>query len=177
MLASLLLHPDYRCDAVDRIDVELDRPSARSVQLRYRVSGAVSDLALPASARPERTDGLWNYSCFEFFLGREEGPGYVEFNFAPSSRWAAYSFRDRRSGMALLETTAPAIETQAGEGWYELTARIELPDLGGADLRMGLSAVIEEARGPKSYWALAHPPGKADFHHPDCFALHLPPAK
>jgi len=23
---------------------------------------------------------------------------------------------------------------------------------------------------------LAHPPGKPDFHHPDCFALELPPA-
>jgi hypothetical protein len=24
--------------------------------------------------------------------------------------------------------------------------------------------------GRKSYWALAHPPGKADFHHSDCLA-------
>jgi hypothetical protein len=40
----------------------------------------------------------------------------------------------------------------------------------------GVSAVIEEANGAKSYWALAHPPGKPDFHHPDCFRLELPPA-
>ena len=33
--------------------------------------------------------------------------------------------------------------------------------------------VIEELDGTKSYWALAHPPGKPDFHHPDCFALTL----
>jgi hypothetical protein len=25
--------------------------------------------------------------------------------------------------------------------------------------------------GHKSYWALAHPPGRADFHHFDSFAL------
>ena len=37
-------------------------------------------------------------------------------------------------------------------------------------------AVIEEKDGTKSYWALAHPPGEPDFHHPDCFALDLPPA-
>lgn len=37
-----------------------------------------------------------------------------------------------------------------------------------------ISAVIEEADGTKSYWALRHPPGKPDFHHPDCFALELP---
>jgi hypothetical protein len=40
---------------------------------------------------------------------------------------------------------------------------------------VGLSAVIEETNGRKSYWALCHPPGKPDFHHPDCFALELPP--
>jgi len=42
--------------------------------------------------------------------------------------------------------------------------------------RLGLSALIEEPSGHKSYWALAHPPGKADFHHPDCFAHELFPA-
>jgi hypothetical protein len=36
--------------------------------------------------------------------------------------------------------------------------------------RLGLSALIEETSGRKSYWALAHPPGKPDFHHADCFA-------
>src|SRR3546814_9971873 len=40
-------------------------------------------------------------------------------------------------------------------------------------VRVALSAVIEETDGTKSYWALRHPPGKPDFHHPDCFALAL----
>jgi hypothetical protein len=39
--------------------------------------------------------------------------------------------------------------------------------------QIGASAVIEETNGTKSYWALAHPPGKADFHHSDCFAAVL----
>jgi hypothetical protein len=37
----------------------------------------------------------------------------------------------------------------------------------------GLTAVLEEADGVKSYWALAHGPGKADFHHAACFAARL----
>ena len=41
---------------------------------------------------------------------------------------------------------------------------------------IALSAVIETRDGAKSYWALKHPPGKPDFHHPDCFALKLPAA-
>jgi hypothetical protein len=41
----------------------------------------------------------------------------------------------------------------------------------------GLAAVIEEEGAVKSYWALAHPPGKPDFHHPTCFAATLPAPK
>lgn len=43
-----------------------------------------------------------------------------------------------------------------------------------SECRLGMSAVIEEQEGTKSYWALAHPPGKPDFHHPACFAITLP---
>ena len=33
---------------------------------------------------------------------------------------------------------------------------------------------IEETDGTLSYWALAHPSPKPDFHHPDGFVLELP---
>jgi hypothetical protein len=59
----------------------------------------------------------------------------------------------------------------------ELTAAIDLgalsPRLTGADLRLAVSSVIEAADGRCSYWALRHPPGRPDFHHPDGFALAL----
>jgi hypothetical protein len=42
--------------------------------------------------------------------------------------------------------------------------------------RLGLSALIEDTGGHKSYWALAHPPGKPDFHHADSFAHEFSPA-
>ncbi len=40
--------------------------------------------------------------------------------------------------------------------------------------KVGLSAVIEAIDGTFSYWALAHPSDKPDFHHPDSFVLELP---
>ena len=43
------------------------------------------------------------------------------------------------------------------------------------DLGVFRLAVIEAVDGSVSYWALAHPAGKPDFHHPDGFALQLPP--
>jgi hypothetical protein len=33
--------------------------------------------------------------------------------------------------------------------------------------------VVEDYRGRLTYWALEHPPGKPDFHHPDSFAIEL----
>ena len=45
----------------------------------------------------------------------------------------------------------------------------------GLEWEIGLSAVIEEIGGTKSYWALAHGRGPPDFHDPTCFAYHLPP--
>ena len=40
--------------------------------------------------------------------------------------------------------------------------------------QLALTAVIEDTTGALSYWALAHPSGAPDFHHPDCFVLELP---
>jgi hypothetical protein len=56
----------------------------------------------------------------------------------------------------------------------ELRAELDIPAIGPC--RLGLSAVLEDTAGMRSYWALAHPPGAPDFHNPDCFALELPPA-
>jgi hypothetical protein len=52
-----------------------------------------------------------------------------------------------------------------------------LPDLGpDASWRLGLSALIDDTGGARSYWALAHAPGKPDFHHAASFALDFSPA-
>jgi hypothetical protein len=49
------------------------------------------------------------------------------------------------------------------------------PELLNGPWHLGLSAIVEDTNGGKSYWALAHPPGKPDFHHADCFTLELSP--
>ncbi len=75
--------------------------------------------------------------------------------------------------MAPLEVDdTPKIYTSIEHGALIVTAVVAWTDQ--APLHLALSAVIEEKEGTKSYWALKHPPGKPDFHHPDCFALTLP---
>lgn len=157
-------------------EVGRDRPG--HLWLRYEVAGAVGALRLPAPSSPDRVDGLWRRTCFEAFVRAEGAEGYYEFNFAPSGQWAAYSFHRYRQGMQpAAGIGAPAIALNATRQGFELTAALQLDRVAdlprAATWRLGLSAVIEAADGGVSYWALAHPPGKADFHHADCFALEL----
>ena len=167
---ALKLHPDYACDAVKAIHVSVARSGAL-VALRYVVTGTIADLLIAPAAQPERRDGLWQHSCFEVFARAPGDACYREFNFAPSGEWAAYRFAAYRSGMALEETPPPRIRTAAAPERFALEAEVALEP---GPLRLALSAVIEERGGRKSYWALAHPEGKADFHHPDSFAYELP---
>jgi hypothetical protein len=181
MRQALRLHPDSLCSAVTHIEVDVARPHAGSLALSYFVSGKIDDLRIPPVVTAARTDELWRHTCFEAFVGTSATAAYCEFNFAPSTQWAAYRFSGYRSGMRVAtEMSAPRIDVQSSPESYTLQALLELDWLsrlpGGARWRLGLSAVIEETSGRKSYWASAHPPGKADFHHADCFAHELPPA-
>jgi hypothetical protein len=165
----LVCHPEYPPLAVRAVEVEV-RGGADDVLLTYRVAGA-DKVIFPDWSAPVRTDELWRTTCFELFLQFDDEERYVEFNFSPSTRWAAYAFDSYRDGMVPLHRdVTPHIE--------RLPDGVEVDcDLGGlphGELRMGLTAVIEEEGGVRSFWSLAHAPGAPDFHHPACFAARLP---
>ena len=119
-------------------------------------------------------DRLWEHTCFEAFILTEQG-SYCELNFSPSTQWAAYRFSAYRKDMARAEVTAPpVITTRSGSGRITVEALADLTGIAGTSAtpaRMALSAVIEAPDGTRSYWALAHPAPKPDFHHPDAFTL------
>ena len=179
MLSPLKRHPDSRGAPAVQVQVQAMRPRPHQLRLRYLLTGELSGLRLPPVQPPERTDDLWRHTCLEAFL-RTPGHAYYEFNFAPSTRWAAYRLESYRSGMATAETVgAPQMNSTATPDRYEFEVELDLaglPELPPADTwTLGVSAVLEDAEGAVTYWALAHPPGKPDFHHPDSFVLHLPP--
>ena len=175
---SLHAHPDFASQAARTIEVELSRRDSSMLALRYLVRG--NALLLPALEAPRRTDGLWQRTCFEAFL-RGSDDRYYEFNFSPSSQWASYSFSGHRAGMADATEAVPSrIQTNEGDGLFELEVEIALEPLyarlGEEPWYLALSAVIEDKNNVKSYWALAHPDGKPDFHDIACFAEALPGA-
>jgi hypothetical protein len=181
MRELLRLHPDFVCPAVSRIVVDVERSRAGTLLLRYVVTGSIAQLRVPPVTVSACADGLWQHTCFEAFIRAGAASAYYEFNFAPSTQWAAYRFAGYRNGMqALTEIAPPVIETRSDAECCAVEAFVELAPLSDlpreADWQLGLCAVIEEAGGRKSYWALAHPPGKPDFHHPDCFASEISPA-
>jgi hypothetical protein len=178
MQLALKLHPGSRPTAAAQIDVDVTRPGPGSLMLRYVATGPVSHLELPARAAPTRADELWKHTCFEAFIAAPNGGGYCEFNFSPSSQWAAYRFGGYRDGMTEIgEILAPNISARSDATRFELSVRLDLgrvPDLAGLKAwRLGLSAVIEDINRGIAYWALAHPPGKPDFHHASGFACQL----
>lgn len=143
-------------------------------RFRYVVRGAVERIALPARAAPRHTDELWRHTCFEAFIAAQDRPAYVECNFAPSGAWAAYRFSRYRSGMkALAPVASPRVTLHTQPDRLVLEARLQLNEFAGQSLRIGITAVIEDQAGGRSYWALRHPRSKPDFHHRGGFILRL----
>ena len=172
-MPQLRRHPDSRSGAI-AIEAQAERQSEGRLAVSFIVRGDLAALILPPTAPSARADDLWRRTCFEAFVRAEGEDGYYEFNLAPSTEWAVYRFDGYRQGMAPAGE-APRIEVRPGADAFELRAVLDLGELmaPSAAWRVGLSAVVEDAGGV-SYWALAHPAGKPDFHHPDCFALELP---
>ncbi len=165
---SLLPHPDTPPLEIEGVEGWISFNGA-DYCINYQVFGATPKVSV--SGMPARTDGLWQFTCFELFVKPDEGESYLEFNFVPGGSWAAYSFDRYRMGQTDLSVCAPKVESiESG-----IRASGNLGVAMSNRSSFAISAVIEETDGTKSYWALAHPPGAPDFHHPSCFTISLPP--
>ena len=175
MRRDLIPHPDSYAGAVSGLSAAAAR-AGPALSLNYRLTGVLDRIVIPSPAAPERTDALWKHTCFEAFIRTPGADSYVELNFSPSSQWAAYGFTGYREGMSPLDIPPPRIERAMKAGSLDLTVSLTLAGLAefaAAPWRVALTAVIEDATSARSYWALAHPPGKPDFHRADGFVLEL----
>ena len=175
--AYLLAHPDAGGEFVWSIAAQAQLSGA-TLSCRYEVRADMTRIRLPRARSGRRADGLWRHTCFEAFLGTPERSEYYEFNFSPALDWAAYRFEDYRAGMSPAPLAqAPGLQVRRGADELELAATVHLDGLAAlaqpGALRLALAAVIEEDTGRLGYWALRHPPGNPDFHHPESFTLEL----
>ena len=170
---ALVPHPATPSAAVQSLLVEVRR-TPRGLSLRYVLTAELERLRIAPPRPAARVDGLWRHTCFELFLARED-PAYREFNFSPSGEWAAYAFAAYRASGSPLDCAPPAIQCRRAQEALVLEARVAgLPE---GPLRLGLSAVVEDAAGSLTYWALRHPAAKPDFHDRTSFTLALDEAR
>lgn len=175
---SLSPHPaDDRAPGIG-VEVAVRREPPDALEMHFRLTGNVTELRFPPPARAERVDDLWHHTCFEAFVRASDDDAYLELNFSPSGEWAAYHFSSWRNGMRpALECAAPSIRFDVGGEAADLHVGLTLgwaTRLRDADWRVGLAAILEDRKGRKSHWALAHAPGPPDFHHADTFTCELP---
>lgn len=176
MQYDLICHPAFPAREAFAVwvtaDYSGDFGEMATLNLWFSVKAPIAQFAVPETGPGQRRDELWTTTCFEAFLQPEGESDYAEFNFAPSGDWAAYDFDSYRQGMRPLDLdAAPYIRVEDNLTWWTLGATIAVPS--GNRWRAGLSAVIEEADGTKSYWALGHAGDKPDFHDPACFTARL----
>ena len=173
----LIGHAATPSSSAQNIDVRIDFSAMAELAIEYSLSGEIDKLLIPTQRAPRRADHLWRHTCFEAFIATRDNERYWEFNFAPSGDWAIYRFDSYRNAVSAIDAPPPIITTARSANNLTMNATVDLnnfPNLKNrTELRLALSAVIEDNNGALSYWALAHPPGKPDFHHRDSFALTL----
>jgi hypothetical protein len=177
----LVPHPATPCQVLDFIEVAVAY-GYPELKLQFRLSGRMQDLAIPGPEGPVRTAGLWEETCCEAFLKSAGGEAYYEFNLSPSSQWAVFDFTGYRENFRQLDVgRAPVIDCEETSAQLVLDTVIDLSmlpsDVHAQDWALGLSCVVKTKDGATSYWALAHPPEKPDFHDSNCFALTLEAAR
>jgi len=148
----------------------------QTITLSFLLQGKLDDIVLPAATEQTRCDNLWQATCFEIFWAEEGKKNYWELNLAPNGAWNVYAFTDYRTGMRQEDgVAAPAIKTTRTPESFSLTAELDIAPLhaNNAPLRVGVSAVLAHRDTRLSYWALAHPEAKPDFHAPQSFLLRL----
>ena len=175
---NLVPHPSSVAPLPSAIDGELVRTEDGQLKISFILRGEVECVRLPSIARAQFANELWHHTCCEAFIAAPGSPGYYEFNFSPSTEWAAYRFaRTRERAPLAVDLTAldPHVRILHTRKAMVLEALIRLDLLGIAvpTLQLGVSAVIERDDGSLTYWALRHPAPQPDFHHPEAFALAL----
>lgn len=171
--AELTSHPLTPSRAVNSIVATMQR-GPQIIALSFVVSGQISLLVLPTQQAPSRADELWQHTCFELFARSKNASAYTEFNFSPSTQWAAYRFSAYREGMTREELhRAPTVNVWKTEDLLHFTVQLDARDLPSPVAELAVTAVIEEKSGAKSYWAIRHRTDKPDFHYGHGFVLNL----
>ncbi len=162
------------------LNAEVSR-SQTLLSIVYTLSGHLSSVVIPAVGQSsERRDRLWEKTCFEFFIMQGEKPSktspYWEFNLSPTGEWNVFALSGYRDGLkeeSAFSTMPFTVRTSPTELYLQISVDIASLPLTAEPLFLGVSAVLLLAKERETFWAVAHSPSEADFHHPDSFVIPL----
>lgn len=151
----------------------LDVVHERELVANFRIHGDLEALRVPREGSRLDPERLWEHTCCELSMAPPNGEGYVEWNFSPTGQVARFEFESyrRRHGMAAPATARVSVATVSDQ--LRLQARVPLTTSMGDAIRISTTAVIEDATGQLSHWALHHPCERPDFHHAGGFVATL----
>ena len=173
---SLRRFPGYDSTHEFTISTSINRDQ-NSLSVKYALLDNIQDILIPELCTiPQRKNGLWNETCFEFFIAVRNSARYWEFNLSPSGHWNVYRFSGYRQGME--EESAIdllPIKVSHLSDTFHLSLGINLdPIIRDNDaLQVSLSAIIKTVSNNTMYYALSHPGPEPDFHNKDGFIVSL----
>ncbi|MBK25551.1 MAG: hypothetical protein CME70_16260 [Halobacteriovorax sp.] len=153
---------------------------AKVLKVAFELKGDLSNILLPKPlVNPSRVIGLWESTCFEMFVKNSSGDEYFEFNVSSAYNWNLFYFPSIKARLKEYTNISNlAVSAVKKEDSFCLKFWIALDKFPSGfwesdNMKIGLTAVIENKTGPLSYWALAHKEDKPNFHHMDSFIFEL----
>jgi len=148
-----------------------------ALTIQYELYGPLKELIIPLpSNRHERTDRLWEETCFELFLKINKTDNYWEFNLSPSGDWNIYRFKAYRDGMQEEKTFINLpFRVQKDPEILRLSLEFNVDKIIPPDqaINVAICAAIKDISGRTTYWALDHQSKRPDFHRKDGFIINL----
>ena len=135
------------------------------IQVTYLLSDLEEKINFEYELNNQRVIGLWENTCFEFFILSPAGD-YYEFNFATNLNWNIFHFKNYRSKLKeAKDCPVPLIDVRENKLHFTYNLNSLPKDFYKmGKMKVGITAVLKDKNSKLTYWSLAHPKDKADFH-------------
>ncbi len=148
-----------------------------TLSIQFLLEGDLGALAIPAAVNPpSRREGLWESTCFEWFLALPAALPYWEFNLSPAGHWNVYRLAGYRLGLEpelAYGQLSCAVTRRPNRLRLDLDCPLPAQARQVPRLELAVCAVLESRSGGLSYWALHHPAPQPDFHRREGFLIRL----
>jgi hypothetical protein len=168
--------PFVPCPGVTKLSGNVSRTNNQlSVEFLPMV---LTDILWPArDSQPKRLDNLWQFTCFECFVGTNREASYLEINASPEGHWQAYHLSDYRTNLQPSKDTHVTVRTKSSaQALSSIGMRVDISDPAFVteDWQISVSAVLKSKSGVLHFFAATHPHDRPDFHLAELRDFHLP---